>query len=81
MASIQIRYFAQLKELAGQAEETFAIDDSSTPAQVFQKLAERHHFPHSLADLRVAINHNFGETDQPLRDGDTLAFIPPVSGG
>jgi molybdopterin converting factor small subunit len=31
--------------------------------------------------LRMAVNDNFVGLDHPLQDGDTLAFIPPVSGG
>ena len=34
-----------------------------------------------LAAARVAVNEEYCVSDRCLRDGDTIAFIPPVSGG
>ena len=38
-----------------------------------------------LADYKqppmIAINETYATADTPLRDGDELAFIPPVAGG
>jgi molybdopterin converting factor small subunit len=31
--------------------------------------------------LKVAVNAEFSAWDRPLRDGDTIVFIPPVAGG
>jgi molybdopterin converting factor small subunit len=31
--------------------------------------------------LKVAINAEFGDWAQPLAEGDTVVFIPPVAGG
>ena len=31
--------------------------------------------------LRVAVNSEFGEWEQPLSEGDSVVFIPPVAGG
>lgn len=36
--------------------------------------------PH-LARARAAVNEEFRDPAAPLREGDTLAVIPPVSGG
>lgn len=33
------------------------------------------------AGLRVAINQRFATPDTPLRPGDELAFLPPITGG
>ena len=30
---------------------------------------------------RVAVNAEFAEADTPLREGDEVAFLQPVSGG
>jgi len=36
-----------------------------------------------LADesIRVAINQNFCDWDTEIKDGDEIAFMPPVTGG
>lgn len=34
-----------------------------------------------LARIHTAVNEEYREKDAPLREGDVLALIPPVSGG
>jgi len=29
----------------------------------------------------IAVNESYATADEPLQDGDELAFIPPVAGG
>jgi molybdopterin converting factor subunit 1 len=80
-SQIKIRYFAMLRETRGISDETVAIAPGELASQVYVRLAGLHGFSLSLADLRMAVNDNFVGLDHPLQDGDTLAFIPPVSGG
>lgn len=79
--NIQIRYFAMLRDLAGKSQESLAVENGTTAAQVFVKMAEKYGFPLGLSDIRMAVNDDFATTDHRLNDGDRLAFIPPVSGG
>lgn len=37
--------------------------------------------PSLPAGLRVAINQRFAAPDTPLKPGDELAFLPPITGG
>ena len=74
--------FARLREICGKQQMGIEVPHGATVADCFVDLAER--FP-ELNGLRestvVAINEEYAEwTDQPA-DGDTVAFIPPVSGG
>ena len=32
-------------------------------------------------DIVIAVNREYAHHDHPLKDGDEVAFIPPVSGG
>ena len=34
-----------------------------------------------LEQLQIAVNEEYCKPDRQLKEGDTLAFIPPVSGG
>lgn len=79
---ITVRYFAIMREHLGKSVETMDIPDGTTAGDVFglaTKEAPR------LAGLRnavmVMVNEEYAEPDQPLRDGDDVALIPPVSGG
>ena len=74
--------FARLREVCGQRQIGIELPEGATVMDCFVHLAER--FP-ELSGLResavVAINEDYAEwTDRP-GDGDTVAFIPPVSGG
>lgn len=80
-SQIKIRYFSMLREKRGLPEELVAIAPGELASQVYVRLSGLHGFALSLADLRMAVNDNFVGLDHPLQDGDTLAFIPPVSGG
>jgi sulfur-carrier protein len=79
--SVQIRYFAVLRDLAGRGDETADIVVGAKASQVYMRMAEKYGFPLGLTDVRMAVNDDFASTDHPLNDGDILAFIPPVSGG
>jgi molybdopterin synthase sulfur carrier subunit len=77
---IQILYFAQLADLAGKGEESREIEDAS-PAALYATLKAQYHFPHEFNQLQVAINHQLSAHKTELQDGDSLAFLPPMTGG
>ena len=52
-----------------------------TPAELYAELTTRHPFTLPKEMLKVAINAEFGDWTQPLAEGDTVVFIPPVAGG
>jgi sulfur-carrier protein len=77
--SITVLYFAALKEAAGCAEQSHAL--MANGAELFAELSEQYRFGFNQNQLRVAVNGQFSDWFAPLRDGDVVAFIPPVSGG
>jgi len=79
MMLIRIEYFAILRELAGRSTEEVHTE-AGTVGELFDELAGRYAFS-SMNTMKVAINDEFGEWDAPLREGDSVAFIPPVAGG
>ncbi len=76
---VTVLYFAALKEAAGMAQESLPVPDS-LPA-LYAGLRARHGFGYEPSALRVALNGAFADWSDPVRAGDTVAFIPPVSGG
>ncbi len=82
MSTANVRLFAQLAELAGTREAEVELGEGLTATGVFDVLVLR--YP-ALSDfetvVRFAVNSEYVPASHPVRDGDELALIPPVSGG
>lgn len=79
---VRVRLFASLREAVGQGEVELELPDGSTAEAAWQRLAEAHAALASRrARLTAAVNRRYAPFDTPLRDGDELVFVPPVSGG
>lgn len=77
-----MRFFARLAELAGTRETEVELGEGLSAAEAFRVLCER--FPGlsgHAGSLMYAVNAEYVSPDHPLRGGDELALIPPVSGG
>ena len=82
MISVEIRYFAIVRETLSTQRETLEIEAGATVADLFHKLSNRHPALRDLEPhLRVAVNLQFVDGLHVLQDGDEVALIPPVAGG
>lgn len=77
---LQVQYYAQLREEAGQSEETVE-STATTVAELYEELDQRYDFSLAPDDLRVAVNASFSDWDASLDAEDLVVFIPPVAGG
>ncbi|WP_269522371.1 MoaD/ThiS family protein [Coraliomargarita parva] len=77
---VKILYFAQLADLADKSEETRQLG-SSSPAALYADLQNEYGFPHRFKELQVAINHQLSAHATELKAGDSIAFLPPMTGG
>jgi molybdopterin converting factor subunit 1 len=80
MKTISVQYFAVLKDLIGKTEEEI-ITSANLASDLFKEICHKYHLTMPLNQLRVAVNDDFCEWDCPLKEGDKIVFIPPVSGG
>ena len=80
MKKISVQYFAVLKDLTRKTEEVIATS-AVIASELFKEICARYHLTMPINQLRVAVNDDFCEWDYPLKDGDKIVFIPPVSGG
>lgn len=78
--TLTLCYFGILAERRGLAEEKFQ-STATHPAAVYAELDARYRLGLPIAALRAAVNDEFVPMDHPLADHDTLAFLPPMSGG
>ncbi len=78
--NVRIIYFGLLAERRGLSEETISTH-ATRPDEIYAELDTRHRLGLAPADFRVAVNDTFAAWDQRLAEGDTLALLPPMSGG
>ncbi len=82
---VRLRYFASLREALGTGAEELELPDGiTTVAQLTAWLQNRGaEWQEALSDprLHTARNQSVVRTDAPVRDGDEIAWFPPVTGG
>lgn len=78
----RVLLFARLKDLAGVSEAEVEIGEGLTAADVFRLLQGLYPGLASYdAPLAYAVNARYVSPEHPVREGDEVALIPPVSGG
>jgi molybdopterin converting factor subunit 1 len=83
---VKILYFAWLRERIGAGEEDVVLPgDVTNVAELMDWLAGRSP-GHARAFenrevIRAAVNQDFAEPQDPVTQGDEVAFFPPVTGG
>jgi len=82
MMKIRLLYFAVLRDIAGRSEDVVDLPEGTRAGEVWQRLRDEYA---ALRDYiqppMIAVNESYVSADEPLHDGDELAFIPPVAGG
>lgn len=83
---LNLLYFARLREVLGRETERIELPaDVSTVAGLAAWLRTRGDaWERELAPgktWRAAVNQDMAQPDTPVRDGDEVAFFPPVTGG
>jgi molybdopterin synthase sulfur carrier subunit len=83
---VTILYFARLRESLGKTSEELEL-----PAAIRDIAALRQHLaarggPWAAElgagrNVRAAVNQTMARGDEPVKNGDEVAFFPPVTGG
>ena len=89
MISIQVLFFASAREAAGNiSSATIELSPDQANTQALRKqLAETYPALATMVldetNVTLALNEEYVTPDQivPLKTGDTVALIPPISGG
>jgi molybdopterin converting factor subunit 1 len=80
--SIRVLFFASLADVTGMREISLDAPACPNVAAVFATLTGR--YPGLAAhrsSVKCALNWEYAKPDTPVKDGDEVAFFPPVSGG
>jgi molybdopterin converting factor subunit 1 len=79
---ITIRLFARLKDITGQSTFEREVPSGATARTVWDTLAgEYPELARYSGIASCAVNEEYARFTTVLRDGDEVAFLPPVSGG
>ncbi|HEY2908028.1 MAG TPA: molybdopterin converting factor subunit 1 [Vicinamibacterales bacterium] len=77
-----VKLFARLRDITGAEELTRDLPAGATIGNVWRDLAAE--FP-ALSEyersISAAVNLDYARMNTEVRDGDEIAFLPPVSGG
>ena len=74
---ITVKYFASLREHLGKAEELLTLSDATPISEVWENVSGEK----SSDNILMAINMEYVKSNAIVKEGDELAFFPPVTGG
>ncbi|MCH1625869.1 molybdopterin converting factor subunit 1 [Fredinandcohnia quinoae] len=76
---ITVLFFAHLQEVVGSEKITLDLESMSV-TELKTELEKRYEFK-NLNQIMFAINEEYAIDIDVIKAGDTVALIPPVSGG
>ncbi len=78
---VKVVLFAKPRELVGQPSVELALPAGATAADAWRQLSDRFQLGPLPRSFRCAVNSEYAQWEDHLKEGDELAVIPPVSGG
>lgn len=79
---VRVLFFGMLKDLTGRGNDLLTLPEHATLGDVvihYEEMAPR--LGDLAASIAISINQEFAAPDALLKEGDEIAFLPPVSGG
>ena len=81
---VTVKYFANLKQMAGKDEDQFDISEGITLAQLSDLIEKSVPQLGSMVrekKVMVSLNYDVVPLETVVKDGDEIALLPPFSGG
>jgi len=75
--TITVRFFASIRERLGKGEDIIESKGIATVTDAWNKSTQ---VP-LPGNILAAVNMEYAKPDQAVKDGDEVAFFPPVTGG
>lgn len=81
--TVNILYFASLKEALGRSGECVALPAGVDTVGALRDwlIGEGRAALATARNLRVAVNQEMARPEAAIKEGDEIAFFPPVTGG
>ena len=78
---IKLLFFGITTDLMGTSNLDFEITEASTVVSFKKILKEKYSQLENINSYAIAVNESYATDELVLKEGDTVAIIPPVSGG
>ena len=78
---VRLLFFAQCAEWAGKRALAVPLSGSTTVRRLVQSVEALEELRKHARTIQVGVNCVYAGWDTQVRDGDEIAFLPPVSGG
>ena len=79
---VQIFFFASCRDAVGSSKIDWKAARGVTTGQLLEEVVAKHpQMEPFKKSILLAVNQTYVPKEHPLKDGDEVAFIPPVSGG
>jgi len=81
MIKVTIKCFSQVKYAVGEDELNLELETGTSTLELENIIREKAKGKLDTVSLRIALNQKYIPIKTELKDGDEVAFIPPVQGG
>jgi len=81
MIQVKVKCFSQVKYVLGKDEMSLALEPGTTSAELEKLVRNQAQGKLDEVTLRIAVNQKYIPEEIELKNGDEVAFIPPVQGG
>jgi len=79
--NVKVKFFALGRELVGRGELDMVLPEQAGVSALIESLKKDYPRFAQLNSYLIAVNMEYAAADTPLKEGDEVAIIPPVSGG
>lgn len=78
---IQLLFFGITTDLVGENSISFELNEPISVNKLKEHLKLDYPSLKNIHEFAIAVNEDYATDDLILKEGDTVAIIPPVSGG
>ena len=75
---IVVKYFASISDAVGKTSEQIVLQREMTVGEVWSNVSKNIKY---TGKVMTAVNHEYVDDKQLLKNEDEVAFFPPVTGG
>ena len=78
---IQVLFFGISADLTKQTKATFILSEGASVLEFKNTLQQQYPKLSQISSYSIAVNESYATDEIILKENDTVAVIPPVSGG